>query len=146
MSLRLFSWALYVGVGVFFAVAATVKILDPDAFLSSLLTYEVFPNAVAIGLAHFAPILELLVALCLMSGILRQGAMALTVAMLVLFIVLVAQGLARGLELDCGCFGSNQLHDTTDYLIKMGQNTLLLAAVVLARFFEVKSKNQSIQA
>lgn len=138
MNTRIFSWILYAGVGLFFAVAAIVKLADPEAFLSSLLTYEVFSYQFAAVLALFAPVLELLVAISLVTGVMRMGACLLTVAMLLLFIVLVGQGLVRGLEMDCGCFGSNYLQTTTDYLLKIGQNLLLLAAVVLARFFETR--------
>lgn len=140
MSGRVFSWLLFAVVGLFFAVAAVVKILDPEAFLSSLLTYEVFPYSLAVGLAYFAPALELVVALCLLSGIWRKGAALLSVSMLLLFIGLVAQGLARGLEMDCGCFGENQLQTTADYLLKIGQNAMLLVAVVAACLIEAKSK------
>ncbi|EDY83575.1 DoxX subfamily, putative [Verrucomicrobiia bacterium DG1235] len=138
MSLRIFSWVLYAVVGAFFAIAATVKIVDPEAFLSSLLTYQVFPQGLATVLALFAPVLELLVAICLITGILRKGATLLTVAMLALFIALVAQGMVRGLEMDCGCFGSNSLQTTADYALKIGQNIMLLGAMFVARFLEDK--------
>lgn len=138
MSLRFFAWCLYAFVGAFFAVAAVVKLLDPEAFLSSMLTYQVFPHKVAVALAYFAPVLELVVALCLVTGFWRKGASLLTVGMLVLFVGLVGQGLVRGLEMNCGCFGANHLQSTSDYLLKIGQNVLLLLAVLLARFLEYK--------
>ncbi|MBK1878193.1 MauE/DoxX family redox-associated membrane protein [Pelagicoccus mobilis] len=142
MKLRVVSWGLYLVVGVFFGLAAQVKLVDPEAFLSSMLTYELFPYKVAAGLALFAPVLEALLAICLVTGVLRKGASFLTAAMLLVFIVLVLQGLLRGLEMDCGCFGSNTLSSVSDYLLKIGQNLLLLGAVLLARFLESKSKAQ----
>lgn len=140
MSLRIFSWILYLGVALFFGLAAQVKLVDPEAFLTSMMTYELFPFEVAAVLAIFAPVLEAVVALCLATGFLRKGAVLLTVAMLAVFIVLVGQGLVRGLEMDCGCFGANVLSSTADYLLKIGQNVLLLGAVLLARFFETRGK------
>lgn len=137
---RVISWLLYVGVGLFFGVAALLKILDPEAFLSSLLTYRVFTYQQSVALAYFAPVLEMVVALCLLSGIWRKGAALLTTLMLFFFIALVLQGFVRGLEMDCGCFGENQLQGTTDYLLKIGQNLLLLLAVVVAWLIEVKSQ------
>lgn len=136
MSVKYLSWAIYAVVGALFAVAATVKIGDPEAFLSSLLTYELFPPKIAVILAWYAPVLELLVAIGLITGILRKGAALLTSLMLLLFIVLVGQGLARGLEMNCGCFGDNHLETTGDYLLKIGQNLMLLAALGCALFFE----------
>lgn len=139
MSGRVFSWILYAAVGVFFAAAAIVKIIDPEAFLSSMLTYEVFSYKQAVGLAFYAPMLELVVALGLITGFWRKGAALLTLFLLVLFIVLVGQGLVRGLQMDCGCFGANQLQTSTDYYLKIGQNLMLLVAVGLAWVIEKKS-------
>lgn len=127
---------LYGLVGAFFGIAALVKIADPEAFFSSLLTYQVFPRELALGLALYAPLLELIVAVCLIVGFWRAGASLLTAFMLLLFIALVVQGLARGLELDCGCFGSNQLQTPGDYALKIGQNVLLLVSLFAARFLE----------
>lgn len=136
MTRRIFSWVLFVMVGLFFGAAALVKIVDPEAFLSSLLTYGVFSYGQSAVLAYFAPVLEMVVALCLVSGFWRKGASLLTVSMLVLFIALVGQGLLRGLEMSCGCFGENQLQSTSDYLFKIGQNLCLLLAVAAAWFIE----------
>lgn len=136
MNGRFFSWILTAGVGAFFAVAASVKLLDPESFLSALLTYEVFPYRVAVILAVFAPILEALVALSLITGAFRRGGVLLATAMLFFFIVLIGQGLWRGLEMDCGCFGSTELQTTADYFLKIGQNLLLLLALAVARFFK----------
>lgn len=135
MTARLASHLFYGAVGIFFGVAAVVKLADPEAFFSSLLTYQLFPREVALGLALFAPWLEALAAIGLVTGLWRRGAALLAGAMLVLFIVLVAQGLARGLELDCGCFGSNRLETGMDYALKIGENLALLAALLVGGYF-----------
>ncbi|MDQ8186406.1 MauE/DoxX family redox-associated membrane protein [Pelagicoccus sp. SDUM812002] len=140
MSARVFSWILYAVVGLFFGIAAFVKVQDPSSFLSSLLTYQIFSYSQASVLAYFAPALEVVVAFCLVSGVWRRGAALLTIFMLLLFIGLVAQGMLRGLEMNCGCFGENQLQTTGDYLLKMGQNLVLLLAVAGAWLVETKSK------
>ncbi len=142
MSPKVFSWILFIAVGLFFGVAAVVKLLDPESFLSSLLTYQVFSRPQAVALVYFAPVLELVVAFCLISGVWRKGAALLTVFMLLLFIGLVAQGMVRGLDMNCGCFGENQLESTTDYLAKMGQNLMLLLAVVGAWIVEAKTQKR----
>ncbi len=129
MSRRAISWVLYWIVAGVFGYAAILKLLDPEAFLSSLLTYEVFPFVVAGGLALFAPILELLLAVCLATGWLRRGATLLTGAMLLVFIVLVIQGGMRGLTLDCGCFGSRVVESGWEYVRKTVENLLLLVVL-----------------
>ncbi|MBC2606969.1 MauE/DoxX family redox-associated membrane protein [Pelagicoccus albus] len=140
MKRAFFKELLYWVLGLTFAVAAIVKLRDPEAFLSSLLTYRVFPLWLAGFLVYFGPILELLVALCLFARRLRAGAKLLSLSMLLLFIALVAQGYFRGLELDCGCFGSNQLLAASDYLLKLGQNVLLIAVLGAAHSLESHKK------
>ncbi|MDQ8202443.1 MauE/DoxX family redox-associated membrane protein [Pelagicoccus sp. SDUM812003] len=140
---RTVSQLLYLVVGALFGYAAVAKILDPEAFLSSLLTYELFPYALAVGLAWFAPMLELVVAVCLASGFLRRGASWLTGLMLILFIILVAQGRLRGLALDCGCFGANRLESAFDYAWKIAQNLLMLFALWAAVLLEDSARQRS---
>ncbi len=49
--------------------------------------------------------LEILVGLCLLLGLLTRVAAAVSAVLLVAFIVGIASAWARGLSIDCGCFG-----------------------------------------
>ena len=114
-----------------FGYAALVKLNDPERFLSSLLTFELFPYKLAVALALWVPWLELVLAVSLLSGRWRSGAEALTGLLLVAFIAVVVQAYFRGLSIDCGCYGSNLLSDGMDYAVKLGENLLLLSALWL---------------
>lgn len=129
MKAKVASWILYAVVAFAFGYAAVAKIIDPEHFLSSLLTYEVFPYKVAVVVALFAPWLELIAAFSLVTGIWRRGAVWLIAAMLVVFIALIAQAGMRGLSIDCGCYGKNELTDASQYALKIGEDVLLLVAL-----------------
>ena len=126
---RLLVGFLYVLVAAFFAWAGFMKIRDPASFVSSLLTYELFSIGLARWIAVYVPVLEVVLALCLISGYWRRGAVWLSGVLIWVFIAVVAQAQMRGLVIDCGCFGSNRLESSMEYAWKIGQNILLWAAL-----------------
>ncbi len=136
MKRKVVGWALYAGVAFSFAYAGVAKVVDPEHFLSSLLTYEIFPYKLAVLVALFVPWLELVVALSLVTGVWRRVAAPLVGAMLATFIALIVQAGLRGLSIDCGCYGSNELSDGAQYAVKIGEDFLLLLALCVAVFLE----------
>ena len=129
---RAASWGLFWIVAAVLAVAGSIKVTDPEAFLSSVLTYELFSYKLAAAIALFVPWLELVVAASLATGIWRRGAVWLGTLLLLGFIAVVVQARMRGLAVDCGCFGSNQLDDNVSYAKKIGENVALLACLWMA--------------
>lgn len=136
MSARWASRGLYWAVAALFVYAGAVKVADPRAFLSSILTYELFPYRAALLTASFAPFLEIVSGAALALGVGRAGARWLVGGMLAAFVALVAQAWLRGLSIDCGCFGSREISSGFDYAWKVGQNLLALGALVVAARLE----------
>jgi uncharacterized membrane protein YphA (DoxX/SURF4 family) len=98
--------ALAVLVGALFVFAGVTKIPDPEKFANDVLNFHIVPWSIAVRAAFYLPWLEILAGLALITGLLRRGALAiLSVAMLV-FIGATISAHARGINLDCGCFGS----------------------------------------
>ena len=56
-------------------------------------------------MGHALPILEILVGLCLLLGLLTRVAAGMSMLLLVAFVVGVGSAWARGLSIECGCFG-----------------------------------------
>jgi uncharacterized membrane protein YphA (DoxX/SURF4 family) len=54
---------------------------------------------------HGLPVLEILVGLCLLLGLLTRVAAGMSMLLLVAFVVGVGSAWARGLSIECGCFG-----------------------------------------
>jgi uncharacterized membrane protein YphA (DoxX/SURF4 family) len=117
------------------AVAGGLKLPDPDASVRAVRAYELLPEA-AVPLVGFGlPVLEVALALMLLLGIGTRVAATVTAVLLVVFIVGVASAWARGLTIDCGCFGGGGqvAADQTAYPEEIARDVaLLLAAGFLA--------------
>jgi len=89
-----------------FAFAAIPKFGDAATFARDIDNYHVLPVEWAATAAVMMPPLELVLALALLLGIHARGAAVISAAMMLVFATAMAQAIARGIDLDCGCFGS----------------------------------------
>lgn len=90
--------------GFVFVVASIDKLADPNAFAVSISYYRLVGEPVTLILATILPWVELLAGLFLLFGIMMRGSSLLLLLMLVLFTAGVISGIARGLDISCGCF------------------------------------------
>lgn len=89
-----------------FAFAAIPKLGDAAAFARDIDNYHLLPVEWAATAAVMMPPLELVVALALLLGVHARGASLISAGMMLVFAAAMAQAMARGIDLDCGCFGS----------------------------------------
>lgn len=118
------------------AVSGYLKaVRPPEEFAAALESYWVLPVAATLALAKIIPWVELLVGLALMTGYATRRAAALAASLHGVFIVLLAQAMARGLALkDCGCFGAAGPHFAPAQMLALDVALLVLClAVVLDR-------------
>lgn len=92
--------------GAVFIYAGAAKISDPGKFGRDILNFRIVPWSVAIRVAFFLPWLEIIAGLALLTGFLRRGALAILTVLMIFFIGATISARARGINLDCGCFGS----------------------------------------
>jgi len=92
--------------GLVLIAAALAKIGDPAALATQIRYYHLFPTGPENLIAISLPWIELLAGLALISGVHARAGAWLAVAMMVVFTLAVAQAMARGLNFDCGCFGT----------------------------------------
>jgi uncharacterized membrane protein YphA (DoxX/SURF4 family) len=97
-------------VAVVFLLAAVPKILDPMDFAKAIANYKVFMPVVGYDyiypVAIILPALELVAAIALFLPRWKKAGSLICGGMLIMFIVLIGQAVLRGLNIDCGCFGS----------------------------------------
>jgi uncharacterized membrane protein YphA (DoxX/SURF4 family) len=93
-------------VGGLFIYAGVLKIVDPLGFARDIENYRLVPGGIAFLTALVLPWVEALSGAALVIGIFKRTSAGLIALMLVLFIGLVAVTMARGLDVDCGCFGA----------------------------------------
>jgi len=92
--------------GCVFVYSGLVKIQHPYDFLSNLYAYELTGPRTGILVAVVLPWLEVMLGICLVSGLLAGGAMLSSAILLAGFCLVQASAIHRGLEISCGCFGS----------------------------------------
>lgn len=88
--------------------AAIPKLQDPASFATALQNYKLFPNELVAYLAVIVPTTEVLVAICLLWTPWSRAAALISLCMYVIFSISVSQAIVRGIDLSCGCFGSNE--------------------------------------
>jgi uncharacterized membrane protein YphA (DoxX/SURF4 family) len=115
---RLLVGALFVGAGVF-------KIAQPAAFAADIGNFRMVPREWVNLLAITLPWMEVVAGGLLLAGRWRRAAALVVTVLMVVFVVAVAQALARGLDVRCGCFGT--VGATRVGWLKLAENMALLA-------------------
>ncbi len=87
-------------------VAGAAKIGDLEHFRAQVHASQLLPHALEAPFAYALPFVEVGIGLYLALGLLVRPAAIAGCLLMVLFVVAMAQALARGLSLDCGCFGT----------------------------------------
>ena len=100
----LFFFRLIVG-GVFIWAGA-LKIADPLGFAQNIENYRLFPHILSFFMALTLPWIEVVSGAMLILGIWRTSSSLITSVLLGAFVILVFTAVVRGIDTDCGCFGS----------------------------------------
>jgi uncharacterized membrane protein YphA (DoxX/SURF4 family) len=108
-ALRIVSLLLRMALGGVFIYAAWLKLRDPWLlFAMSIDSYHVLPQWAVERVAQTLPWFELFIGALLIAGRwLRFSAVA-TSTLLAVFFALMVQAYAKGLTIDCGCFGPGE--------------------------------------
>lgn len=128
---RAIVWAARVVVAAVFVAAALPKIADPLAFAAAIRGYQAFPSWSHNGLAALVPMLELVGAIALVSGWKRRAGAILLGGLTLAFIALIASVIARGIDVECGCFGQAAAAEAIGWPLLV-RDLGLLAAIVIA--------------
>lgn len=90
--------------GAVFLVSAIPKLRHPRGFVLMVLEYRILPPSLGELYAWMLPPLELFVGLLLLTGAAVRVATIMASFLLLSFIAAIGINLARGRDLDCGCF------------------------------------------
>jgi uncharacterized membrane protein YphA (DoxX/SURF4 family) len=99
-------FAFRVIVGGLFIWAGVLKIADPIDFAANIQNYRITSHDLSFLVALILPWLEVLCGLFLIAGVLKRASSFLISLMLAGFIILVLVTVLRGIDVDCGCFGT----------------------------------------
>jgi uncharacterized membrane protein YphA (DoxX/SURF4 family) len=133
--IRAFALLARIGLGCLFLCSALPKIRQPYDFLHDVYNYEIVGPRLGLLIAMSLPWMELLAAVCLLSGIFISGALLVCVGMAAMFSFVVTWALYQGLDISCGCFGSGTEKITYLTLIRALIVLLLSTAAYVGVFF-----------
>ncbi len=113
-----------------FIYAAIPKIAEPGDFSLAIANYKLLPDISINVLGIILPWIEISAAILLLFGVAVKENSEIISVMLIVFIIAIGISLARGLNIDCGCFGTANGNEIG--LIKLLQNIgLLVIGIIL---------------
>lgn len=119
--------------GFIFVFAAVTKISDPEAFSQSIYNYKLLPLSLVNIFAILFPWIEIVAGILLIFGVSVKENSAIISGLLIIFIIAITISLFRGLDIDCGCFGT--VDGAKVGIVKILENIgLLLLGIFLIRF------------
>jgi uncharacterized membrane protein YphA (DoxX/SURF4 family) len=99
------STAARVGLAVVFLTAGLLKAADSQSSVAAVRAYHLLPAGAATLVGWGLPFVELALGVLLLVGVATRPVAVAAAVLLVAFIFAVLSAAARGLSIDCGCFG-----------------------------------------
>lgn len=122
--------------GFIFIFAGIEKISEPSAFSNAIYNYKLLPISLVNFFAITLPWIELTAGLLLMFGVYAKENSLIIAVLLIIFFMAIAISLTRGLNIECGCFGTS--NGSKIGLVKLGENLILiLISSLLMKFGSV---------
>jgi uncharacterized membrane protein YphA (DoxX/SURF4 family) len=116
--------------GGLFLYAGAVKALDVTAFAGQVANYRLLPYAWNHLVAAALPYVELLAGALLLANRKVRPAALLLGGLTGVFMAALASVVARGMDIDCGCFRPGQGHTSAGAALLRDAGILLLAVLV----------------
>jgi rhodanese-related sulfurtransferase/uncharacterized membrane protein YphA (DoxX/SURF4 family) len=133
--------------GGIFVYASHDKILHPAPFAETVYNYQVLPDAMVNLVAILLPWIELLAGFSLILGVWLPATLLIVNILLLVFFTTLAFNMARGLDIDCGCFtsslGPSAGGHMVWYLVRDGFFLLVGAFLFLSSFFSVNPRRSA---
>ncbi len=130
-------WLSRIVLGGIFIYAAILKIGSPLEFADSIASYRLLPSLIINLLALGLPPFELICGLLLLTGYFCRTGLLSIISMLVIFLAAMVSVIARGLPINCGCFGMHSWLDTNPW-ISVSRDALLLLFAVYAYGYYIR--------
>lgn len=117
--------------GIVWIWASVSKISDPRTFVQAVRAYDATPEWLSKAIGYGLPVLEFALGVLLILGIAVRIAAATSGVLLVVFLIGIIEVAARGIKLECGCFGDGGVTDTgTAYTLDILRDLGLLVLAV----------------
>ncbi len=135
-----------IGLAALFIYAGATKLLDPKAFARIVSAYGIVPEAVLPVVAVGLPLLETVAGIGLLLDI--RGSLAVISGLLGLFIFILGFGILKDLNVDCGCFGTEELAQQGSLRQALHRDLALIGIIVpylyLSRWTRQSSRHKRL--
>ena len=143
-ALRAVTLLLRVALGAVFIYAAWTKLRTPwELFAMSIDSYQLLPLKAVELVARTLPWFELLVGMLLIAGFWLRSAAAAATLLLALFFSLMVRAYAKGMEINCGCFGPGEI---ISWKTLLRDGSMLAAALALTVLSFIQRRKAGLPA
>jgi len=113
------------GLAAVFGASGGIKAADPYQTYVAVKAYDIMPASAVELMATMQPWFELALGLLLLLGVGLRVVSVISALLLLIFMAGVIQAWARGLSIDCGCFGGggNVVPKATSYVTELLRDT-----------------------
>ena len=87
-------------------VAGLSKFSDPAGNVRAVRAYRILPETVVPTVGHALPTIEIMIGSLLVLGLFTRAMGVVSSLFFIAFIIGISSAWARGLEINCGCFGN----------------------------------------
>ena len=124
--------------GFIFIYASLDKIQDPHTFSDLIDNFHITPISLNNLFALTIPWIEIIIGISLITGIYLNSALQISIILLIWFIFILIQAVARGIDTHCGCFKVTEAVSSTDFkqlLIKrIFEDVVFLGMALIVKF------------
>ena len=138
---RITALLLRVALGIIFLYAAWTKLSQPwELFAMAIDSYGLLPLKWVEFVARTLPWFEAVIGVLLIAGIFLRTAAVATTLLLAVFFSLMVRAYAKGMQINCGCFGAGEV---ISWKTLLRDGSMLAAALALASmsFFARRKKS-----
>jgi uncharacterized membrane protein YphA (DoxX/SURF4 family) len=137
-------WLLFagrLGIAVIFLYAGIAKVREPWLqFAVSVESFKMVPETWLEPIARILPWCEIALSIALVSGFLARWFSSILTGMLAFFLFIGIRAYAKGLAVDCGCFGSGGGGIDAKWFVEHAAMLALGLAVTAGEFVKARSR------
>ena len=131
--------------GLVFIYASYAKILDPLSFSQNIHNYGVTPLFIENIIALVLPWVELFIGLGLIFKVKYSASLDISIVLMIMFIVLIAQAYFRGKSIDCGCFLNEISNEDAatkrfEMIKRIGEDFIFLILLLVLKYKTLKEE------
>jgi len=133
-------WIAKVFIGLIFVLSGIEKIADPAGFSDAIANYKLMPNFIINFFAISIPWIELVCGiLIIFNQNIKENAF-IYLSLMSIFTIMVLIAVLRGLDIDCGCFGTQNVQAVG--ITKIIENLALIFLGVYVFIYNDKSTHK----